>query len=89
MKPVILTTEHRGVFAGLIADDQDLSAKSMPLMSAKMAIYWGTSKGVMELALTGPTTSSKISAAADIPMLHAITAVFAISPEAWSKWEKA
>lgn len=89
MKPVLVTTEHRGVFAGLIPDDQDLAAKAMPLKAAKMAIYWGTSKGVMELAATGPTTSSKISAAADIPMLHSITALFDITPEAWTKWEKA
>ncbi len=88
-KPVIITTEHRGVFAGLIPADQDLMARSMPLKSAKMAIYWGTTKGLMELCQTGPTSSSKISAQADIPMLHAITGVFDISPEAWAKWEKA
>lgn len=89
MKPVLITTEHRGVFAGLIPEGQDLTARAMPLKSAKMAIYWGTTKGVMELCDSGPTTKSKISAVADIPMLHNITAVFAISPDAWAKWEKA
>lgn len=88
-KPVLITTEHRGVFAGLIPADQDLSARSMPLKSAKMAIYWGTTKGVMQLCETGPTANSKISAKADIPMLHAITGVFDISPDAWALWEKA
>ena len=85
-KPVLITTEHRGVFAGLIPADQDLSARSMPLKSAKMAIYWGTTKGVMQLCETGPTANSKISARADIPMLHAITGVFDISADAWEKW---
>lgn len=89
MKPVLITTVHRGVFAGLIPVDQDLSAKAMPLKEAKMAIYWGTTKGVMELCETGPTGKSKISAPADIPMLHDITAVFAISDEAWAKWQSA
>lgn len=89
MKPVLVTTAHRGVFAGLITDDQDLTAKAMPLQGARMAIYWGTTKGVMELAETGPTKSSKISAPADIPMLHDITAVFAITDAAWKKWEAA
>jgi len=89
MKPVLVTTQHRGVFAGLIADDQDLSARSMPLKSAKMAIYWGTTRGVMELCLTGPTSYSKISLPADIPMLHDVTAIFDIAPEAWAKWESA
>lgn len=88
-RPVLVTTEHRGVFAGLIEDDQDLTARSMPLKSAKMAIYWGTTKGVMELAKDGPTRSSKISLEADIPMLHGVTAIFDITEEAWAKWQAA
>jgi len=89
MKQVLITTQHRGVFAGEIPDDQDLTAKAMPLKNAKMAIYWGTTRGVMQLCDTGPTTSSKISQPADIPMLHDITAIFAISEKAWEKWQKA
>jgi hypothetical protein len=87
MKPVLVTTAHRGVFGGLIPDDQDLTAKQMPLQDARMAIRWGTTKGLMELCDSGPTESSKISAPADIPMLHDITAVFAISDKAWEKWQ--
>ena len=89
MKPVLITTQHRGVFAGLIDDDQDITARSMPLKEAKMAIYWGTTKGVMQLAETGPTRTSKISASADIPALHDITAVFTITKGAWKKWQSA
>lgn len=89
MKPVLITTEYRGVFAGLIDDNQDLSARAMPLKEARMAIYWGTTKGVMELCDTGPTSKSRISAVADIPMLHGVTAVFALSEGAWSKWQSA
>lgn len=88
MKQVLVTTAHRGVFAGEIPDEQDISAKAMPLHNARMAIYWGTTRGVMQLCETGPTGNSKISAAADIPMLHDITAIFAITPEAWAKWNK-
>lgn len=89
MKQVLVTTQHRGVFAGEIPDDQDLAAKAMPLANARMAIRWGTTKGLMQLAETGPTDASKISAPADIPMLHDITAVFAITGEAWKKWQTA
>jgi hypothetical protein len=89
MKNVLITTEHKGVFAGQIEDDQDITARSMPLKNAKMAIYWGTTKGVMQLAETGPTSSSTISAKADIPALHNITAIFDITDEAWGKWEGA
>jgi len=89
MKQVLITTAHRGVFAGEIADDQDLSAKSMPLQNAKMAIYWGTTRGVMELASVGPNSKSKISLPANIPMLNDITAIFEITPFAWAKWREA
>ncbi len=89
MKQVLVTTAHRGVFAGEIADDQDLTAKAMPLQNAKMAIYWGTTRGVMELASVGPNSRSKISLPANIPMLNDITAIFEITPQAWAKWMEA
>lgn len=88
MKAVLITTQHRGVFAGLIPDDQDITAKAMPLKEARMAIRFGTTKGVMELAETGPTERSRISALADVPMLHDITALFAITDTAWKKWQQ-
>ena len=87
--PVLVTTKHRGVFAGLIPQGQDLHATSMPLNAARMAIRWGTTKGLMELCHTGPTGASKISAPADISMLHDITAVMGITNEAWAKWQGA
>lgn len=89
MRKVLVTTRHRGVFAGEIDDDQDISALSMPLKNARMAIRWGTTRGVMELCETGPTRNSKISAPADIPALHDITAVFDITDEAWVQWQNA
>ena len=89
MKPVLVTTQHRGVFAGLIEETQDVTQKQFGLKAAKMAIYWGMKRGLMELCETGPTSNSRISAPADIPVLHDITAVFEITPEAWSKWENA
>lgn len=86
---VLITTKHRGVFAGEIDEAQDLAAPSMPVRNARMAIYFGTTRGVMELADTGPTAKSRISAPADIPMLHDITALFAITDKAWAKWQAA
>lgn len=86
LKPVLVTTAHKGVFAGLVPDDTDLTARTLALKNARMAIYWGTTKGVMELADTGPTSTSRISAPADIPVLHDVTAVFHVSEAAWAKW---
>lgn len=83
---VLITTKRRGVFAGEIADTADLAATALPVRNARMAIYFGTTRGVLELAETGPTAKSRISAPADIPMLHDITALFAITDKAWAKW---
>jgi len=89
MKPVLVTTAHKGVFAGLVPDDQDMTVRTIALTSARMAIYWGTTKGVMELAEIGPNGKSRISATADIPALHDVTAIFDVTTGAWAKWQSA
>ncbi len=84
-RPVIVCTSHRGVFFGYANNtDGDI----IKLRSARMAIYWGTTKGVMQLAESGPTSSSKISARADIEV-RSVTAVFEVTADAASKWEAA
>lgn len=82
-RAVIVCTIHRGVFFGYATDT---SKDTIQLRAARMAIYWGTTKGVMELAETGPTSSSKISAKANIEIRN-ITAVFEVSPDALKAWE--
>ena len=82
-RPVIICTEHRGVFFGYAADT---SGDTVHLRQARMAIYWGTTSGVMELADTGPTAKSKISAAADIEV-RKVTAVFEVTPAAEAAWK--
>jgi hypothetical protein len=84
-RPVIVTTEHRGVFFGYALDT---TGAVIDLKRARMAIKFGTTKGLMELAETGPTASSKISARADMEV-RKITAVFEVTPAAAEKWEAA
>jgi hypothetical protein len=84
-RPVIICTSHRGVFFGY-ADDT--SGERVLLRRARMAIYWGTTRGVMELAETGPTNKSRISARADLD-LRSVTCVMEVTPEAVAKWESA
>lgn len=74
MKNVLITTQHRGVFFAQIDETQleeykkrhqtDTAAPKhlVDLKNCRMAIYFGTSRGVMELADTGPTSSSRIGA---------------------------
>ena len=85
LRPVIVCTSHRGVFFGY---SLDTSGDAIHLQNARMAIYWGTTKGVMELAETGPTSKSRISARADIEV-RSITAVFEVTPTAMQSWEDA
>ena len=83
-RPVIVCTEYRGVFYGFA---EDTSGDTIKLKDARMAIYFGTTKGVMELAETGPTEESKISAKADIEV-RKVTAVFEVSEKAQEQWAK-
>jgi hypothetical protein len=88
-KPVLVTTAHRGVFAGLVPTDQDMCAETITLTDARMAIYWGTTKGVLQLADTGPTKTSRISAPAPIVVgLRAVTLIADVTPEAWAAWTR-
>lgn len=89
MQAILVTTKHRGVFFGLIPADTDLTSTTLALTDARMAIRWGTTKGVAELAETGPTSGSKIGAKADLPCLHDITAVWAVTDVARQGWEDA
>ncbi len=84
-RPVIVCTEHRGVFFGYATDTK---GGEIALRQARMAISFGTTRGVMELAETGPTRNSKISARADIDV-RKVTAIFEVTDEAAKKWELA
>lgn len=98
MKNVLITTKHRGVFFAQITEEQLIAYKQKvssdpnspsvltDLKTCRMAIYFGTTKGIMELASDGPTKSSKIGAAADIDVIHDITAVFSVTDKATEKW---
>lgn len=84
-RPIIVCTEHRGVFFGYATDTK---GSEIDLKNARMAIRFGTTRGVMQLAETGPTESSKISARADIEV-RKVTAVFEVTAEAAKAWEAA
>lgn len=89
MKSVLITTEHRGVWYAEVAEDKDLTTPTLTgLKNCRMAIYWGTDKGLHQLANTGPTKDSKISDPCDIEVLHKVTGVFSVSETAKAKWNK-
>lgn len=84
LRPVIVCTSVRGVFFGYADDTRGDVIK---LTDARMAIRWGTTRGVMQLAQTGPTERSIISAKANIEV-RGITAVFEVETEAEANWKE-
>ena len=86
MKNILVTTKHRGVFFGQVPDDADLTETTLRLENARCAIRWATTRGIAQLAETGPTTSSKIGAPATIEALHDVTAVWHVTDEAAEAW---
>lgn len=84
-RPVLVTTAHRGVFFGYATET---GGDSIKLHRARMGIHWGTTRGLMELCETGPTSRSKISARAEIDLRN-VTAVFEVTAAAAEAWEAA
>lgn len=85
LRPVIVCTSYKGVFFGYA---KDTSKDVVHLKDARMAIRFGTTRGVTQLAHTGPTDNSKISAPADMEV-RSVTAIFEVSPAAAQAWKDA
>lgn len=86
-RPVIVCTEHRGVFFGYA---KDTDGDTIKLMRARNCVYWSADvKGFLGLAATGPNANCKIGQQAPAITLRKITAVLEVSPEAVKAWEAA
>lgn len=85
-KMVIVTTEFRGVFVGEIKN-QDKAPGELVLKNARNVIYFGTDKGLWQLATTGPTKSTKVGTVVDELTLYKVTSVSYISEEARAAWD--
>ena len=84
-RPVLVTTQHRGVFFGYATDT---SGGTIHLSRARMCVYWSRDmKGVLGLASIGPSDGCRISPAADLD-LRGVTAVAECTPDAVAQWEK-
>ena len=87
LKNIIVTTAKRGVWFAQVEENQDLTPTTLQnLKNCRMAIYFGTTGGIQELAQTGPAEKSRIGAKADLITLHEVTAVFAVTDTAAEKW---
>jgi hypothetical protein len=84
--PLVVTTEHRGVFFGYGTPG---TAATIRLEEARMCIHWSADvKGIVGLAANGPTPGCRITPAAPAIILQKVTAVMEVSKEAEAKWKQ-
>ena len=87
LRPVLVTTEFRGVFFGY-ADDT--SGDNITLTNARNCIYWPSANGGFGgLASEGPAKGSRIGARVDKIDLRKITSVSEVADDAVKAWESA
>ena len=86
-RPVLVTTDKRGVFFGY-ADDTD--GDPIVLKNARNCIYWHKSiGGFAGLAVTGPNEQCRIGAKVSQIELRGICSVSEVESVAVEAWEKA
>jgi len=82
--PLLVTTEHKGVFFGYGVPTEN---KTIRLENARMCVYWSTDvKGVLGLASGGPTKDCKIGPAVPNITLQDVTSVSEVSDGAAKQW---
>lgn len=87
--PVLVTTQHRGVFFGH-ADSAKLADRTLTLERCRCCISWSANVGgFLGLAATGPNRDCKIGTEAPEVLLHDVTSVTKCSGEAAEAWTKA
>ena len=83
-KPVLVTTEYRGVFYGYLKSHED---RTVVLEKCHNVIYWHRSVGgVFGLCKTGPNNECRIGAEAPEITLYGVTSVANVSPDAEKAW---
>jgi len=86
-RPVLVTTDKRGVFFGY-ADDT--SSDPIVLLNVRNCIYWHKSVGGFAgLAVTGPNEQCRIGARVGQIELRGVCSVSEVASAAVEAWEKA
>ena len=87
-RPVVVTTEFRGVFFGYLFGEPDGGV--VTLKRARNCVFWAQSvRGFMGLAANGPNKECKIGPAVPSITLTKMTSVIEVAPEAVKAWEDA
>jgi hypothetical protein len=82
---VVVTTTHRGVFAGYLTR---LGEREVVLEEARVCVHWSAvTRGFVGLAVTGPGDGSRVSSAAPSMTVLDVTALIQCTDEARARWE--
>lgn len=85
MKPLVVTTAHRGVFFGY---GEPTDGETIRLERVRMCVFWpAENRGVVGLAVDGPKKGSRVGPAAPAMTLRGVTAVMEASEAAAKAWE--
>ena len=86
-RPVLVTTEFRGVFFGYATDT---TGDTITLTNARNCIYWPSSNGGFAgIASEGPAKGARIGSRVHRLDLRKITSVAECTPAAVEAWEAA
>lgn len=84
--PVLVTTEHRGVFFGYI-EPGDVLKDPLKIYKKQMCTYYSADMhGVFGLAKYGPSKSCKIGPPVEWATVKGITSVVGVSKDAEKRW---
>jgi hypothetical protein len=83
--PLVVTTEHKGVFFGL---GKPSGKKTIRLTEAQMCVYWSSEvKGVLGLAATGPSKTCRVGPPVPAITLQGVTSIMEVSDVAAAAWK--
>lgn len=86
--PVLVTTEHRGVFFGYLVSEP--SKEQVTLRQARNCSFWSRSmRGFLGLAESGPNHECRVGSPAEELTLYGITSIAKVSNQAVQAWESA
>lgn len=86
VRNVMVTTEHKGVFAG---EFKEKTGKTIVLRNARMCVYWDSKlHGVLGLATIGPGNGCRISPSVNVLELEGVTSVVDMTDAAVKNWKE-
>lgn len=85
-QPVLVTTEHRGVFFGYLKGE--VTKEQVVLADARNCVYWVSElRGFLGLAEQGPSSECRVGPKVPEITLYDVTSVVTCTSEAVDRWE--